>query len=126
MTYQFSPDVIALNPELQQVQPEPEQKPSKYHNKRVQVDGITFDSGKELRDYRQLQLEAKAGEHIAVFHHVRFPLPGNSVYEADHVTLEFDGSWNAWDSKVKATKTQAYRLKKRLFREKYGKEIKEI
>ncbi|WP_307189850.1 DUF1064 domain-containing protein [Geomicrobium sp. JCM 19037] len=34
---------------------------SKYHNKRVEVDGITFDSKREARYYQDLMLRKRLG-----------------------------------------------------------------
>ena len=39
-----------------------QEKPSKYHSRKVIVDGITFDSAKEARRYGELKLQEKAGE----------------------------------------------------------------
>lgn len=118
MTYPFSKDVVNLNPELAA----PAQgKRRKYGN----VPVGTFDSGKEYRDWQQLILETKAGEHIAIFHHVRFPLQGGIIYEADFMVLENDLSVRVLDSKG-GPQTREFRLKRKLFRERYSQEIELI
>lgn len=41
-----------------------EDEMSKYHNQKITVDGITFDSRKEYRRFRELCLMERAGGKI--------------------------------------------------------------
>ena len=47
---------------------------SKYHNKKITVDGITFDSRREANRYRELKLLEKAGEIHNLELQVKFSL----------------------------------------------------
>jgi len=91
------------------------------------MDGMSFDSGKEAVDARNFMLGVRDGEWVAYLHHVRFPLPGNTYYEADHVLINKDLTVSIFDSKaVPQQSRREYKLKKKLFAEKYHKEITEI
>lgn len=62
-------------------------KRSKYGNRRVEVDGIKFDSQHEATIYQELMLRVRAGELKAVLRQVSFDLPGGIRYVADFVTI---------------------------------------
>lgn len=47
---------------------------SKYHNKKITVDGITFDSQKEANRWKELKLLERAGEIKELKRQVRFKL----------------------------------------------------
>jgi hypothetical protein len=56
-----------------------------------------------------------------------FRLPGDTVYRADFLVIDRDGTWHVEDAKSPATaKDKTYRLKKRLMRECLGTEIREV
>jgi len=127
----FSPDVLALNPGLAaEAQTE---TPSKYHNARAEARGMTFQSGHEAAVIGQLILleERKQGV-FALRLQVGFPLPGGIVYHPDAVYLDeklephiVDAK--AWDKGTgKFIRTKEYRLKKKLFKERYHREIEEV
>ena len=118
----MSDDVKLLNPELAKLEIK---KPSKYRNVRASMDGMSFDSGKEATDARAYMVGVKNGVWIAYLHHVRFPLAGGTYYEADHVLINNDLTVSVCDSKG-GIRTKEYRLKKKLFEERYHKEITEI
>ena len=100
-------------------------KPSKYKNIRTEYDGTAYASGREAKRAFELDLLRKAGEIIAWWRQVRFPLQGGIVYVADFVILQNDLTVEVED--CKGFLTPAYRMKKKLFREKYhGRDIKEI
>lgn len=101
-------------------------KRSKYNATKTLLDGITFDSGKEAKRYQELSLMLKAGQIFCLQVHVRFPIPGNAHYEGDFVYLDEQLNPVIEDVKSEPTKTRLYRLKKKLFFEKYGKEITEV
>jgi len=102
---------------------------SKYHAIKEKVDGITFASRKEASRYRQLKLmeRAKAIQDLQI--QVKFPLIPKSEfgreirYIADFVYYE-DGHMVVEDTK--GYRTDVYKLKARLFAERYGFQIKEI
>lgn len=47
---------------------------SKYHNRKITRDGVTFDSRKEFRRYEELQLLQQAGEIANLRRQVKFVL----------------------------------------------------
>ena len=96
---------------------------SKYHNKKIEVDGITFDSRKEAKRFQTLKLMEKAGEISNIELQKRFELipkqkdaNGKTVracnYVADFVYLDKDGRQVVED--VKGMRTDVYKLKKKL------------
>ena len=125
---QVSDDVKKMNPDIFRWEADKKKKkPSKYRNVRTMMDGMSFDSGKEAVDAQKFMLAVRAGEYIAYLHHVRFPLPGRTYYEADHVLINNDLTVSVYDSKgPEAVITPVFKLKKRLFSERYHKEIEEI
>jgi len=103
--------------------------PSKLHNVRTQVDGITFDSLLEARRYSELKIEACAGVITDLQVHSRFRLDVNAVhicdYEADFTYCR-DGQLVVEDVKSKPTITRLYRVKKKLMRAVHGIAIREV
>ncbi len=126
LTKDMSDDVKRLNPELAAVMggSSQGQRPSKYGNVRTEMDGESFDSGKEATDAAKFKLAVRSGEYVAYFHHVRFPLQGGIWYEADHVLINNDLTVTVLDSKGVLTKE--FKLKRKLFREKYHHDIQVI
>lgn len=123
---------------------------SKFRSKKITVDGITFDSKKEARRYRELALLEKAGqiqnlELQKVFELIpaqyetfeRYGKKGqrlkdgkrcieNAVkYIADFVYIE-NGKTVVEDTKSEATKTKDYIIKRKLMLYIHGIRIKEI
>ena len=108
-------------------------KQNKYHNKKVEYDGINFDSVKEKNRYIGLKQLAKLGVIQNLQRQVKYELQpsfklngkiirsityiADFVYEQDDVEIIED---------VKGMRTKEYLLKKKLFEYKYQKEIKEI
>ena len=130
----LSDDGKARNPELI-VDAGKVKKESKYHNRKTEAAGIVFQSGKEAEDYGKLMLGVRAGEYAFVLRQVPFILqekPEQIIYVADFVTGNNDGTWEAIDSKGFDEKGQSYRLtdmfklKQKLFTQKYGRKIKII
>lgn len=107
------------------------EKKSKYHNEKVVVDGITFDSKKEYSRWCELQLLQKAKVITDLKRQVKYVLvekngkERETSYIADF-TYKQGNEVVVEDVKSKATKTPLYRLKKKLMLEKYNIEIKEI
>ena len=110
---------------------------NKYHNKKITIDGITFDSIKESKRYQELKLLERANEITELKLQVPFILLDSYIlngkkhqgikYIADFVYIDIKtGKYVVEDVKSPATKTQVYKLKKKLFEQKYGIEIKEV
>lgn len=105
---------------------------SKYHAKKTTVDGITFDSRREADRYLVLKSMEEDGTIEDLRRQVRYELvPAFDVdgkhyrpvfYVADFAYVE-DGKEVVED--VKGMATDVYRLKSKLFAQRYGKVIKE-
>ena len=117
----------------------------KYHNKKITIGGMKFDSKKEAMRWVELNRLQDAGEITNLRRQVKFTLipaqregetitargiqrPGKVIerecfYVADHV-YEQDGKTVVED--VKGIRTDAYKIKKKLMLWVYGIQIKEI
>lgn len=112
-------------------------KGRKYGNRKVQIDGLTFDSVKEGNRYVELKYMLAAGEITDLELQKQYELQpafrdseGKMVrpiyYRADFVYKDKKtGETVIEDVKSEATKTPAYRLKKKMMAYK-GLIIKEI
>lgn len=120
-----------LPPKMQdQVKKKLEKQDSKYHAKKTEVDGITFDSKKEADYYASLKLLEKAGEVSDIELQPRFELQEPFVcdgkkerkieYVADFSFMQ-NGKRVVVD--VKGMRTQVYKLKRKLFLYKYGDQV---
>ncbi|MBR3741107.1 MAG: DUF1064 domain-containing protein [Clostridia bacterium] len=103
-------------------------KRQKYGNRRVEVDGIKFDSQHEANVYQELMLRVRAGELKTVCRQVKFDLPGGIVYIADFVTIRPDMTVEGvYDAKSEATKqNRVYINKKKQVKACWGIEIREV
>lgn len=63
----------------------PEKKPSKYNNKKTEVDGIKFDSKKEAKRWQELQFRLRSGEISDLQRQVKYRLAVNGVHVCDYV-----------------------------------------
>lgn len=111
--------------------PKQEPKENKYHAKKTEVDGITFDSKKESRDWQQLCMLEASGGISNLRRQVAFELQpkftnnkGEHVrainYVADFVYKK-DGKTYVQDSK--GVRTDVFKLKLKLFEYKYPEYI---
>ncbi|EGR2744199.1 DUF1064 domain-containing protein [Vibrio parahaemolyticus] len=100
------------------------QRGAKYGNRKVTIDGITFDSKKEARYYSDLKIRVKAGEVITFLMQVPFHLTAGVKYVADFMEFRADGSVHVID--VKGVKTDVYKLKKKQVEELYPVVIEEV
>lgn len=109
---------------------------TKYGNRRCKMDGISFDSVKEMNRYVDLKFLLLTGEITDLEVHKPFELQeafrdaeGKWVraitYEADFVYKDKNGNVVIEDVKSKATKTPAYNIKKKMMAYR-GLIIKEI
>jgi hypothetical protein len=117
----------------------PPLRANKYHAAVCTVDGIRFDSRKEARRYERLKILAVAGEILALETQPEFLInvlelwrpDGRLVacgrYRADFRYVDArSGEVVIEDAKSDATKTTAYRLRKRLVEAIYGVTIREV
>ena len=105
-------------------------KESKYHNKRVTVDGITFDSVKEASRYQELRMLERAGEITGLVRQQKIELiPKTKLYRACYYVCDFiyfDKRENKTIYEdVKGVRTKEYLLKRKLLYWRHGIEIKE-
>lgn len=103
---------------------------SKYRNRKVEVEGFTFDSKKEANRWLDLREEQRAGRITELRRQVGFPIVVNGEpiceYVADLVYLRA-GVRVVEDCKSKVTrKIPVYVVKKKLMRACYGIEIVEV
>jgi len=112
--------------ELLKIEEKEEEKERKYHNRKPEVDGITFDSQKEADYYCDLKLLKKAGKIKDFELQPKFWLlspeedrvTGRGIYyRADFRVKYPDGREEIIDTK--GYKTQVYKLKKKLLLAKY-------
>ena len=99
-------------------------KKSKYNANKVEVDGIKFDSKKEADFYNELKLRLSAGDIKGFCRQAEFILANNTRYKADFIVFNNDGTSDVID--VKGFKTDVYKLKKKLFEDKFKLKIKEV
>lgn len=109
---------------------------SKYGAKKTKLDGYTFDSRAEAAYYSQLKLLKRAGKirdfslqpRYGLVDPYKHPKTGKKVrgveYVADFLVSHLDGSTEVVD--VKGVRTEAYKIKKKLFETKYGIAITEV
>lgn len=109
---------------------------SKYRNRRVTFDGMTFDSKKEFLRYRELKLLEKNRMITGLERQVSFELIPKQVengrvveravkYIADFTYYE-NGKLVVEDVKSPATRTDVYKIKRKLMLHKLGIRIREI
>lgn len=107
--------------------------PNKFHAKKTTVDGQAFDSSHEAKVWQELKLEEAAGRIAALRRQRAFPLivkdRDNLPVMVGRYTADFvcqrDGQIEVIDAKSRATKTEAYQLRKKLFEALYGLTIHE-
>lgn len=114
------------------------QKQSKYHSQKTELDGISFDSKHEAERWAELKLMERVGHIRDLDRQVKFELLPRQVdasgrvveravnYIADFVYFDRVGNLVVEDAKSEATKTDLYRLKKKLMRYFKGIEIREV
>lgn len=103
-------------------------KRSKYGNRRVEIDGMKFDSQHEADYYFGTLLPGwKCGAYKLLARQVPFDLPGGIKYIADFVTVSIDGHVSVIDAKCAATrKNRTYINKKKQMRACWHIEIQEV
>ena len=123
-------DLTAWQQKKGQAVPKAEEKPkrNKYGARRVDLDGMKFDSQHEADVYQELMLRVKAGELRTVCRQVRFDLPGGIQYIADFVAIRPDMSIEGvYDAKSAITKqNRVYINKKKQMKACWGIDITEV
>ena len=108
---------------------------AKYHNKKVEYDGYTFDSIKEKNYYIKLKLLEKAGKIKELELQKEYELQPSFKLNnktSRKITYRSDFTYKTTEDDklhvvdVKGFRTDVYRLKKKLFEYKYRIEIEEI
>ena len=108
---------------------------SKYHSRKVTLDGMQFDSHREAKRYRELSLLQRAGHISDLRMQVRYILiPGQKkpsggteravTYTADFVYRDKAGREIVEDAK--GVRTQQYIIRRKLLLYVYGIEINEV
>lgn len=100
---------------------------TKYNNKKVILDGYTFDSILEAEYYAQLKLRQKANDILSFTLQPRYLLQESFVkdgvkhnkieYVADFEIHHTDGSIEVVDTK--GVKTDVFRIKEKMFHKRY-------
>lgn len=98
---------------------------SKYKAEKCTYQGLQFDSIKEMRDYKTLELQRAAGAIRGVARQVSITLPGSTRrVRIDFMVIQNDGVIRWLDSK--GYQTPEFQLKQKLVRDAYGLEIETI
>ncbi|MEK9907693.1 MAG: DUF1064 domain-containing protein [Aquiluna sp.] len=109
---------------------------SKYNNKKVVIDGITFDSRKEGNHYNTLKTLEKSGKISNLQTHVTYRFIYNNVkigsYVADFTYIDEDNNFRVedvkgWDKKKqKFITTAMYNIKKKMMKAFYNIDVVEV
>jgi len=104
---------------------------SKYRNRKVTIDGITFDSEKEGQRYQELKLLQRAGKIRDLRMQVEFELIPKQAgerackYKADFV-YHLAGTGEMVVEDVKGKRTREYIIKRKLMLWRHGIKIVEM
>ena len=112
------------------------EKRNKYHARKVVIDGENYDSQKEAYRHGELKLLERAGEISNLRRQVKYELiPAQKIggkvveractYIADYV-YEQGGKTVVEDVKSPATRTEVYKIKKKLMLFVYGIQVREV
>lgn len=123
-------DMDSLNPRIReqvkaQLGEQEPRKGSKYKNVSVKVNDERFDSIAEHQRYEELLVLLKAKAITDLRRQVSYPVGGDVHYVADFVYFDFASKSYVVED-VKGMLTDVYKVKRRLFYEKYGFEITEV
>ena len=106
----------------------------KYHAKKTELDGITFDSRKEADRYAELKLLERSGAIHNLRRQVRYELipaqkkDGKTVERACHYIADFvyEDNGKTVVEDVKGYRTKEYVLKRKLMLQVHGIEVREV
>jgi len=96
-------------------------KPNKFGAKKVEYDGIRFDSKAEGQYYLYLKLKQASGELKYFLRQVPFDLPGGIKARIDFMEVDKNGSIKFTD--VKGVITPVFRIKKKQIKVLYGVDV---
>jgi Protein of unknown function (DUF1064) len=109
---------------------------NKYHARKCTVDGIRFDSMREAKRYQELKLLERAGTIRNLLLQPEYPIlvtgPTGATIQVGRYRADFwyvdvaTGAPVIEDAKCPATRTTAYRLRKRLVEAIHGVTIREV
>lgn len=90
---------------------------NKYNNKKIEIDGFTFDSKAEGRRYNELKILQRAGE-IKYFNlQPSFKFECGTRYLPDFIIC--DKNNKIWVEDVKGVETAVFKVKKKMFEREY-------
>ena len=106
----------------------------KYHAKKTELDGITFDAKKEANRYAELKLLERSGAIHNLQRQVRYELipaqkkDGKTIERACHYIADFvyEDSGKTVVEDVKGYRTKEYVLKRKLMLQVHGIEVREV
>lgn len=106
----------------------------KYHAKKTELDGITFDSRKEAQRYAELKLLERSGAIHNLQRQVRYELipaqkkDGKTIERACHYIADFvyEDNGKTVVEDVKGYRTKEYVLKRKLMLQVHGIEVREV
>lgn len=108
---------------------------TKYHSRKVTLDGIEFDSHREARRYRDLSLLQRAGEISDLRTQVKYTLvpaqkkPSGGTERAVTYTADFvyrDKAGREIVEDAKGVRTQQYIIRRKLMLFVHGIEVREV
>jgi hypothetical protein len=102
---------------------------SKYRNKKITIDGMTFDSKREAQRYAELRLMERGGLIHGLRCQVPFELiPKQKGERAANYVADFVYTENSQQvvEDVKGVRTPVYKIKRKLMLERHGIRIREV
>ena len=114
MNYQFSDDVLALNPKLKVPVAV---TPSKYHAQRTEYGGQVYHSKKEAQYAEGLDLRKATGDLDFYLTQVPIRLPGGVVYRLDFLEFKRDRKYILYEIRlveVKGHRVQTGEVKRKI------------
>ncbi len=104
-------------------------KSSKYHNKKTLLSGRVYDSKKEAKYSRILEVAKKAmfpSQRVLYWiPQIPFKFSCGTKMIVDFLVLYADSHFELHEVKSPATRTQLYKIKKKMLKNEYGLEISE-
>jgi hypothetical protein len=101
---------------------------SKYHNRKIDIDGVTFDSKREANRYLELKFLQAAGEIQDLILQPSFELrvDGGKVVGKYFADFKYRVGMKVVIEDAKGVRTDVYRLKKKIVEAVYGIKIVEV
>ncbi len=112
------------------LEPEKPVTARKYRNEPVTHEGMKFDSKKEFQRFLDLSVMERAGVISELTCHPKYVFEHNGVriasYKADFAYFDGNGAVVVEDVKSEPSKTQAYRLRKKMMKAFFGISVIEV